>query len=393
MEHWKRDKAMWRFFIWLLGGWLRRKFNFTPEINEPEGPFLLLANHATDWDPLLTALSFPHSQMYFVASEHIFRWGLAYRLINWILHPISRMKGATASDTVMTIMRRMKKGANVALFAEGNRTWDGRTGFILPSTGKLARSCGGSLVTYKLTGGYFTSPRWAGKRLRRGRMHGEIVGVYTREQLRAMTPDEINAVINRDLHEDAYARQREDMVRYVGSDLAEDLETMLCVCPACGRAGCLSSSGGTLSCGECGAEYTYTELGFIEGCDRFDNIPDWDAWQTERLVALAQDAGEGVIFSDEGVTLTKVSDRHDALDLGSGAVTLRADALECCGTVMPLSEISGMGMHGNLSIDLTFENEYYEINAQRTMCLRKYMTIYEYLRRSAEKGKGTTETC
>ena len=47
---------------------------------------------------------------------------------------------------------------NVCVFPEGNRTWDGVTAKFLPSIGKLARSSGASLVTYKLTGGYFASP-------------------------------------------------------------------------------------------------------------------------------------------------------------------------------------------------------------------------------------------
>ena len=137
---------VWRFLRLLLAPWIKHKFNYDPEIYTGEGPYLIFANHNTDWDPLLLACALPQ-QTYFVASEHIFRWGLVGWVIRFLVNPIARMKGATASDTVLTVMRRLKAGANVAIFAEGNRSFNGVTGAILPSTGKLARSCGATVIT------------------------------------------------------------------------------------------------------------------------------------------------------------------------------------------------------------------------------------------------------
>ena len=67
----------------------------------------------------------------------------------------------------MAVMRRLRKGGSVAIFAEGNRSFNGLTGDILPATGKLARSSGASLVTFRFSGGYLSSPRWCGSRVRR----------------------------------------------------------------------------------------------------------------------------------------------------------------------------------------------------------------------------------
>lgn len=383
MEHWVRDKAFWRFFRNFLGGWLRRKFNFKAEPVTAEGPYLVLANHATDWDPLLMALSF-EPQMYFVASEHIFRWGLVWSVINWFVHPIARLKGTTASDTVMTVMRRMKKGANIAIFADGNRTWTGKTGDILRSTGKLAKNCGGGLITYKLEGGYFTNPRWAGSRLRRGRMRGYAVGIYPREQLRAMTADQINAIINRDLYEDAYARQRADPTAFRGRRLAAGLETMLCVCPKCGKTGTLRSTGDSLRC-TCGLSVRYTEYGFLEGDGLlFDNIADWDAGQTETLCARALAAGDGeVIFSDTDITMLQLREHHGQKSLGGGRLALFRDRLACAGREFLLDEISGMGMHGPKGLSFTVGTDHFELSSKKPRCLRKYMTVYDCLRRNA----------
>lgn len=390
VEHEKRDKRLWAFFCRILYGWLKRKFNFTPERVDVPGPYLVLSNHTTDWDPLLVSLSFRKAQMYYVASEHIFHWGLAWKIINWIFHPIPRLKGTTASDTVLTVVRRLKKGANVAIFAEGNRSWDGRTGEILPATAKLARMCGATLITYRLTGGYFTSPRWAGAKLRRGKMTGRAVGVYTHDELRAMTAEQVDALIRRDLCEDAYDRQRAEPVAYRGKALAEGLEHMLCVCPVCGKLGTLTGKDDTLMCASCALTVKYDEYGFLSGEGLpFDNIPDWDEWQTGELRRAADAAGDDAVFSDDGAALTAVLPGHKSEVLGTGEISLSADALTCAGRVFPMEEISGMGLHGPLGMSFTCGGKHYDIGMCRGKSLRKYYTIYKYLREKALVGKDT----
>ena len=199
---WKALRPLARLICWI-------KFGFTSEISRAKGPYLLVSNHVTNWDPILVACSFPE-QTYFVTSEHLLRAGFGGKLVAWLQAPIPRQKSGNAASTVLTMMRYLRRGMNVCVFPEGNRTWDGVTAEFLPSIGKLARSSGASLVTYKLTGGYFASPRWAGNSIRRGKMHGAAVRVYSPEELRAMSPQEINEHIVSDLYEDAYARQRKN---------------------------------------------------------------------------------------------------------------------------------------------------------------------------------------
>lgn len=160
MKYHKHYIRVWNFLQFALLPYIKRKFNLSAQVCDIPGPCLILSNHNTNWDPFLLAAGFPR-QMYFVASEHIFRWGFLAAVIHFLVNPIARMKGTTAGDTALTVLRRLKKGANVAIFAEGNRSFAGRTEDILPSTGKLARASGATLVTYRLDGGYFTSPAGA----------------------------------------------------------------------------------------------------------------------------------------------------------------------------------------------------------------------------------------
>jgi len=378
MEHLKRYRTVWSVLRRLTAPWLKRKFNYLPEVCQAPGPYLVLANHNTDWDPLLLACAFPE-YMSFVASEHIFRWGFVTKIITFLISPIARQKGTTAGDTAMTMIRRLRKGVNVAMFAEGNRSFNGLTGDILPATGKLARSCGAGLVTYRLDGGYFTSPRWSGKNLRRGRMTGKVVNVYTPEQLKSMSAAEVNAAIRRDLFVDAYALQREEMIPFEGKALAEHLETVLCRCPKCGSIGTLVSHEDRLSCG-CGFSVRYNKFGFFEGGDApFDNLTDWDAAQTEALLAHA-DAAEDVIFSDDAMLLKEISAAHEMTEIGLGSMTLYRDRLECCGMVFPLAELGGFSLHGPQTVDMSWQGRSFEISSAAVRCTRKYLLVIDHFR-------------
>ena len=385
MKHLNRYKNFWSFGRCLIRPLLKYKFNYTPELCTVPGTFLVLANHNTDWDPLLLALAFP-KYMSFVASEHIFRWGFLGKLIVFLVAPIARLKGTTAGDTAMTMLRRLKKGVNVAMFAEGNRSFDGRTGTILPATGKLARSSGAGLITYRFDGGYFTSPRWGGGALRRGKLTGRVVNVYTPEQLKAMSVAEVNAAICQDLFVDAYAVQREEMVPYKGKNLAVGLETLLCRCPVCGQLDSLHSHNDTLSC-DCGFSVRYNEYGFFEG-DKvpYDNITDWDAAQTEALCALADSITDNCtpIFSNQNMVLKEVLPEHKSLDLGCGSITLYTDRLECCGESFTLNEISGFSIRGAQTVNMNARGRNFEISSAQPCCTRKYMLIIDHLRLAAK---------
>lgn len=382
MEHLQRYRRIWRLLRLVLSPWIKRKFHYDMELCTAQGPFLVLANHNTDWDPLALGLAFPE-YMSFVASEHIFRWGLTSRLINYLLAPIARLKGTTAGDTAMTMLRRLKQGVNVAMFAEGNRSFNGLTGDILPATGKLARSSGAGLVTYRFDGGYFISPRWCGSKLRRGKLRGRVVNVYTAEQLKAMTAAQVNEAIRRDLFVDAYAVQRQEMIPFRGKALAEHLETVLCRCPRCGGL-TLHSAGDMLFC-DCGFAVRYNTYGFFEGEDApFDNVTDWDLAQTEALCALADaTAPEAPIFTDSDMLLKEILPDHKSAVLGRGDLALYHDRLECCGTVFPLSALGGLAIHGPQTLDLRSGDRSYELSSDAVRCTRKYLTVIDHLRQKS----------
>ena len=376
----RRHEILWRIF-WApvrLIAWL--KFGFVPVKARVKGPFLLVSNHNTNWDPLLVGCSFFREQMYFVASEHIFRSPLAGKLIAWAQDPIPRQKGGSAAATVKAMLRHLKEGHNVAVFPEGNRSWDGVTNPFPPAIGKLAARSGVSLVTYRLTGGYFASPRWSGNSTRRGRMRGRVIHVYSPEELAALTPEEINDRIRQDISEDAYADARKAPVRYTGRRLAEHAETLLCLCPRCRRVGTLQTREDQIRCGRCGLTARYLPTGFLEGEDLpFDNLRDWNRWQQEEIRKLCDEPSEKPVFSDDQVYTDQVISARSAKRIGKGEMILRRDALELPGITLGIQEITGMSVMGAQSLYIGAGERSYLVRSSYPRCMVKYITAVSHL--------------
>ncbi len=290
MKGYRRHAAFYAAMRWLLAPVLKGYFHFSPApAPGVDGSAIVIANHTTDFDALFVALSFP-KQMYYVASEHIFRAPFLRAFFDCMLAPIPKRKGGADVATAMQMVRRLRAGHNVMLFAEGNKSFDGMPCPVHPATGGMVRASGATLVTYRLTGGYFTHPRWA-RTLRRGSMAGTPVGVYAPAMLAAMTDAQVNRLIAEDIAEDAYARQQAENIPYRGKRLAEGIENVLYLCPACGALGRIRGQGDAFAC-DCGLRGQYLPTGYLHGdALPFDTLKSWCAWQREELGRrLAADA-------------------------------------------------------------------------------------------------------
>ena len=381
MDKHERYLRNWPVLRPIVTLFMKAVFNLKAEKHSVEGPYLVLCNHVMDLDPLAVGVGM-QKQMYFVASEHIMRLGLISRVLDWLVGIITRQKGGSAAGTVKAILRHLKDGHNVCFFPEGNRTWDGVTRSFPASTGKLVRSCGCTLVTYRLSGGYFSNPRWAGGGIRRGRLTGQLVGTYKAEELRKMSVEEINAIIARDLHVDAYDIQREVPVKFHAFNRAHHLETLLFTCPKCGAMHKMRSHGHKFRCESCGMETAYRADCFFEGGELpFDNVRDWNAWQEEQIRALCESAGDEPIFTDTQMCLRLVDSAKDAELIGTGSMALYRDRLELPGgVVLQKDEISGMSLRGAINLYIgTGDGRHYELKSKQVRCTVKYLSACGYL--------------
>ncbi|NLU52010.1 MAG: 1-acyl-sn-glycerol-3-phosphate acyltransferase [Clostridiaceae bacterium] len=383
--------SVFRFFISLF---LKRKFNYEYEKYEPKNqPFIVLANHNTNYDPLMVGLSFP-KLIYYVASDHIFRWGLISKIIQFLVAPIPRIKAVTEVQTVRNVLERLKEGSSVCVFAEGNRSFTGETGHIPESTGKLIKLSGVALITYRLDGGYFTSPRWA-KTLRRGIMKGYVVKEYSPEELKTMTAEEINEAIKRDLYVNAYEDQLKNPVAYKGKRLAEHLETALYICPNCNGISTLKSNDNRFYC-TCGLDLRYTPYGFLESLTQnpppFKHVLGWSRWQRGKIAEIANEyingSKDGPVISDSGQSLWKIDKANKSKLIAKGTSELYRDKLVFKGEdgtsyTFVFSKLHDMAIYSHaILIFSTTDRESFEIKSDHPRSAVKYLDLYKIFKNS-----------
>ena len=354
-------------------------YKYKKATNLPEN-YIVLSNHVTDYDPILVGLSFKR-QMYYVASEHITRWGWLYKVLNFVFEPIIRYKATVAASTVMDILRKVRKGNNVCIFAEGVRTWDGVTGPVVPATAQLIKSCRCGLVTYRIEGGYFASPNWASSgNTRRGHLYGAPVGVYTKEDLAKMSVEEIDEIIKRDLYEDAYARQSTEMHAYRGRKLAEGMESLVFLCPQCRAHGTLESKKNRVTCSACGNSFTYDKFGMLDGIDQ-KTVYELNQWQRAEL---AKDVENGVEYTAPNAALYTI-EGHELKTVCEGDAHITNEAITIADVTIPLSTVSDMGIHGRRTLIFSTTDNYYELKVPKGKNIVKFLYYREFVKAKVEE--------
>ena len=386
MKHYLFHRFMFVFLRCTAVPFIKRAMGYSCEKRKgPDAPSIIIANHNIDLDPGLVAMSFTR-HMYFITSEHALRKGFASKLLKFAFAPIPINKSKADTYAIKDMLNKIKSGASICLFAEGDRSFNGMTSPIPPATAKLVKTSGADLITFRLEGGYFTKPRWAKSR-RHGRITGRYINKYTAEELKTMTNSQINGLIERDIYEDAYERQKSNLIRYKGKNLAENIETALYLCPGCEKIGTIRSEGDRFSC-DCGLEAEYTETGLLHGDTLpFSTITAWDRWQTEKLKEIVGKSGEEPICADEDQKLLLVDVAAGSAPVGTGPMTISRDSLKCAGYEFPITQITRIVVAGQMLLLFALKDgTSYEVHSDVPRSALKYREIFRILTNQTESS-------
>lgn len=399
----EREKAarfrrrVWAFAQTVTRPWINSKFNFSDAEFDPatiDGPILVAVNHSCAYDPIFVGAAFKNKMLTFIASEHILRmkpWG---PILDRCFSIIPHQKGAKGSRTALIAMKRIKRGESVFLAVEGEQTWDGLSLPVMPYTGKLVKGSGATLVTYMIEGGYLSLPRWASN-VRKGKVYGHPVNVYSPDSLKEMSDEEVEAAIAKDLWLDIWEWQKSQPggpISYVPAKggSADGLERAVFTCPSCGSFGTLRSKGDTIGC-TCGFKTRLNDTGFFDPAEPFETVADWMRHDRvafkDKLESIAgkNEAGDQVVFSDSDITLTKIGEGHEEEWSEKGQVSLiyRDGELILCasGHEFRLNEISAMTMVLAARVVFSDKSGYYELRSKKDSGtnLRKYVIAREML--------------
>ena len=274
---------------WILSSvraYLESKSHIVIERNDTIGlepPYLILANHVNNWDPLFINC-YVEEPICFVAGEPLFRNPLLRALLNWT-GAIAKTKFKNDLSTIKDMMRAKKNKRVIGLFPEGNRTWDGVTEPLIFATAKLIKALHIPVIIVNIRGGYLTMPRWA-KHPRKGLISISFTKHWDTADLADESVDSIYEKLTDALAHDELKWQKQVMQPYKGRALAQYLERLLFICPHCTKPGELRSSGHRLRCDHCAYAVRYTPYGLFDklhGPLYFSTVREWNVWQLEQL--------------------------------------------------------------------------------------------------------------
>lgn len=393
-KEYRRHKRIWWFCRHFVGPFIMNKYGCKCTVTEklPE-PFLLVANHSTDLDPGIIGMC-SRQQMYFVASEHLYRLGFLSKILIWAFKPIAKMKGSSDTLTVMKAIRYLRNGKNVSLFPDGNRSFNGRNGALTDAIGKLVKTSGANLVTFRITGGFFTNPRW-GYGLRKGKMTAQVVNVYSKEKIKEMSAGQIREIIEKDTYENAYERQASENIRYKGKNRAVGMECSLCICPKCKGIETIYTKENSVNCVNCGKLTDYSEYGYFDEGFDFKTIEEWDDWQEQYFKDYIQTLKDGKgpegvgtekpVFSNSDINMNIVKADHSETDLGKGSLSIYLDKIVIKTNVqtieIPFTELPDMSVYAKTGLVFTdAAGTHYELKTDKLINVRKYIYVWSSLR-------------
>ena len=249
------------------------------------------------------------------------------------------------------------------------------------SIAKVAKKAGVKLITYRIEGGYFTQPRWS-TNLRKGKIKGRLVHVYTPEQMKEMSDDQIADAIVADLHEDAYETQKRERIAFKGKNLALGLESTIFVCPKCKEIGKLHSKDNRFFC-ECGFESIYDVYGDLT--DKEGNqytVTQLDAMQQEVLKLRLKECGEKLPLFEDSVSVHRIGKDHEFLGTEDGRLKAYTDHLECAGESIAFTEVEGIAIYSRnaLIIHHKQKEDHLEIKSDIGFNALKYLYLYHFVK-------------
>lgn len=364
---------MYRFLQRLCG--LLRKVLFHMEkeyMPLPEGACLIIANHASVFDPVILMLAI-RRKVCFVASSHLFRNPII-RVFLKSIGAIPCDKGGMRPEYLFSIRKALKDGAAVCIFAEGNITYDGVTAPVLPGMGRLIKLLKVPLVTVKIEGAYFIRPRWSSQ-LHSGKIQCEIAGRYSNEEIKEMAVKELNERLNRDLYTEAvqYAKQHDIQTKLH----TEGIHLLLQICPVCGTFQGIRGHGNRIHC-SCGATAKIDPYGELHGMQLpFRTLAEWTVWQKEELKRRWEEKLLPAVVATN-VRLYRIAEQQDSILCDSGVLRLSQSCLTCGEKSFPLKNILHMDTRNKGILTFSVKGEgYFEVRAKKNYCGLLFKEFYQ----------------
>ena len=316
-----------RSYFWLKGVHVKP----SKKVQKVEKPAIVLCNHGSFVDFLFAeTLLKKYQPNYVVARLYFYN-----KYLRWLLKKLGcfpKSMFALDMESTKNCLKVLKEGGCLTMMPEARLSTAGRFEDIQDSTYSFIKKSGVSVYTVKFCGDYFANPKW-GKGFRRGSMvEAELDILYTAEQVKALSVDEIKAGIEQRLYYDEFEWIKErPQYHYRSKRMAEGLENILTLCPVCGKKHSLTTKKDKVFCGNCGYLTSIDDRYNFSEDFRFRNLSQWYDWQKEQMAKAIEEDPQYALESE--VELRLPGDGNGLTrPAGQGVCRLDRQGLTYCGT-------------------------------------------------------------
>lgn len=292
------------------------RFKSTGALPKDLGPCLILMNHSSFIDlKIAYKLLYPRRFGIVCTSDGFIGKNLLMRF--WGCIPTKKF---VSDVTLISDIKHMLKDKKISvlMYPEAGYSFDGRATPFPRRMGILLKKLGVPVVYIKTFGAFTRDPLYNGLQLRKVPVSANIECLLSCEQIKAMSVDEIDEVLDNAFDFDQFAWQRDNNVCVKEKFRADFLERILYRCPACGAEGKMKGKGIKITCENCGKAYIMDERGCLNaetGETEFSHIPDWYRWQREEV---KREIEKGSYRLDVPVKLGMMVDFKAIYNVGEG---------------------------------------------------------------------------
>ena len=189
----------------------------------------------------------------------------------------------TLIKDIVYCLKKLK--SSVVIFPEAGYSFDGRATKVPKTLAQLVKNLGVPLVMIKTYGAFLRDPLYNNLQVRDVDVSAVEEYLFSVEQIKNMSVDEIDAVIQQRFSFDSFLWQKENKIKIDEPFRADYLHRLLYKCPKCMQEGKMIGEGTQIKCTACGCTHTLTEYGELKSDEKtyFSHIPDWYDWEREQV--------------------------------------------------------------------------------------------------------------
>ena len=292
------------------------RFRYTGSLPKEDGPYLILMNHSSFIDlEIVHRILYPRPFGIVCTSD-----GLVGK--RWLMHQLGCIPTQKFVSDISLIgdMRHLlrEKNTSVLMYPEASYSFDGCATPLPRRMGILLKKLDVPVVYIRTEGAFTRDPLYNGLQKRKVAVSAHVECLFTREQIREQSVEELDAALDEAFTFDHFAWQRDNGITVDAPFRADGLHRILYRCPHCGAEGQMLGEGIRLTCQACGKMYEMDTLGRLAATDgdtAFSHIPAWYAWQREQV---RQELTDGTYRLDTPVDIAMMVDYKAIYKVGNG---------------------------------------------------------------------------